>query len=108
VIPVGVRTQERDRVLRPVGGERVGAAKCRSERRQAEPRTELEHAGAAQVARADDSGQSQTARPELGPVGQELVVVEARLVDQLVCARRTKQCQRPAGELELELDQSAA
>ena len=52
------------------------------ERRQAEPAAELEHRRPAEVERGDVPGEREPARPQLGPVGQELVVLEALLVDQ--------------------------
>jgi hypothetical protein len=55
-----------------------------------------------------DSGECNAAAPELGPVREELVLVEGVLVDQLVCIRRPQQRDLPAGELEGVLDQSAA
>ena len=54
-------------------------------------------------------GERDAARPELGPVRQELVLVERRLVDQLVGARRPRGAS-PAGPRRstVSLDQSAA
>jgi hypothetical protein len=54
---------------------------------------------------------SEPTRPELGPVRQELLLVERRLVDQLVRARRTEDLEaQTVAELDLLLDevQSAA
>jgi len=46
------------------------------------------------------------ARPELGPVRQELLLVERRVVDQLVGARRTEDREaQPVSELDLVLDE---
>jgi hypothetical protein len=47
--------------------------------------------------------ESQSARPELGPVGEELLLVERRLVDQLVGARRTEDLETQAVDAELDL-----
>jgi hypothetical protein len=49
---------------------------------------------------------SQSARPELGPIGQELLLVERRLVDQLLGARRPENLETQAvRELDLLLDE---
>jgi len=53
----------------------------------------------------------ETARPELGPVRQELLLVESRLVYQLIGARRTEDLEAQSGrELDVVFDevQSAA
>ena len=50
------------------------------------------------------SRERDAARPELRPVRQELLVVERRLVDQLVRARRPQQRQRGTGQFERFLD----
>jgi hypothetical protein len=51
------------------------------------------------------AGKRDSARPELGPVRQELLLVERRLVDQLLCTRRPEDRQPKAGaELDLLLD----
>jgi hypothetical protein len=60
------------------------------------------------VARRDVLCQRDAARPQLRPVREELLVLEERLVDQLVGARRAEQRQRLPGEVERLLDQSAA
>jgi hypothetical protein len=63
------------------------------------------------VACGDVPRESQPARPELGPVRQELLLVEGRLVDQLVGARGTEDLETQAvPEVDLLLDeiQSAA
>jgi len=108
VVALGVRAQERDRVLCPVGRENLGAAERGGEGRQAEAGAELEDAEAAHVDRRDVLGKGNPARPQLGPVRQELLDCERLLVDQLFGARRTEQGQRPTGENELLFDQSAA
>ena len=52
------------------------------------------------------TSESDAARPELGPVGQELLLVEGRLVDQLVGARRAQDLEaQPVSELDLLLDE---
>jgi hypothetical protein len=103
-----VRAQERDGVVRPVGGENLGAADRGRERRQAETRAELENAPAGELEPAEDGGERDAARPELRPVGQELVLVERLLVDELVRARRPQQRQLTARDLDDLLDQSDA
>jgi hypothetical protein len=49
--------------------------------------------------------ESEAARPELGPIREELLLVERRLVDQLFCARRPQDRQPQAGtELDVLFD----
>ena len=104
----GVLAQQPDRVLRPVGGQDVAAGERGGERGQAEPGAELEHTLAVELESGDHARKVDAARPELGPVGQELVLVERALVDQLVGARRSQHDELAAAELELLLDQSGA
>jgi hypothetical protein len=108
VIAGGVRSKQRDRILGPVGREHVGAAERSREGRQAETRAELEDARAYELARRDVLGERDAARPQLGPVWEELLVREGVVVDQLLGARRTQQRQRPPRDDELVLDQSCA
>jgi hypothetical protein len=108
MVPLGIRAQERNGVVGPIGREDVGAAQRRRKRGQPEPRTELDDTAAHKVEQLDDAGERDAARPELGPVRQELFLVEGLLVDQLVRARRPEERQRSAGELELLFDQRAA
>ena len=107
-VPFRVRAQESDGVIGPIGGEHLRPAERRRERRQPEPGTELQHALVPHVEPGHDFGERNPAAPELGPVRQELVVIEGVLVDQLVRVRRPQQRDLPAGELEAFLDQSAA
>jgi hypothetical protein len=97
VISIGVRAEQCNRIVGPVGGEDVGAEERRSERGQSEARAELDDALPFEVERLDGSRKHDPTRPQLGPVGQELVGVERRFVDQLVGARRTQERQRPSG-----------
>jgi len=108
VIAGGVRGEQRDGILGPIGREHVGAAQRGRERRQAETGAELEDARAGKVAGRHVLRQRDAARPQLGPVRQELFLREDALVDQLLGARRTQQRQRPPGDEELVLDQSFA
>ena len=108
VVALRVRAQQRDGVRGPVRREDVAAAECGCERRQAETRAELEDPEAGQVPLADETGKCDAARPELGPVRQELVLVERRFVYQLVGARRARERHLPACELECLVDQRAA
>ena len=107
-VPFRVGAQERDRVICPIGGEHLCAAQRGRERRKPEAGAELEHALVAHVERRYDLRKCDAAAPELGPVRQELVLVERILVDQLVRVRRPQQRDLPAGEVERVLDQSAA
>jgi|tagenome__1003787_1003787.scaffolds.fasta_scaffold20590898_2 hypothetical protein len=108
VVSLGVRAQQCDGVVGPVGGDDVGAAERCSERGQTDSRAELDDALALERERLDEPCERDAARPELGPVRQELFLVERRLVDQLIRARRAQERQGPACELELLLDQRAA
>ena len=80
--------KQRDGVVCPVGREDVGAPERCRERGQPEAGAELEHAHGREVERRRRARERDPARPELRPVRQELVIVERRLVDQLVRARR--------------------
>jgi hypothetical protein len=77
----------------------------RRERRQPETAPELQDPPAAQLAIRDMPRQGDATRPELRPIRQKLLVVECRLVDQLLCARRPQNRQASAdAEVELLLD----
>ena len=105
-VALGIPPQQLDRFLRPVGREHLAAAERRGERRQPEAATELENPQTLQVATGDVTRESETARPELGPVRQELLLVECRLVDQLLRARRADDLEPQAGrELDLLFDE---
>jgi hypothetical protein len=91
-----------------MGRVEVGAAARGGPRRQAEAGAELEHAPTADIERRDMVGEGNAARPQLGPVRQELLDLERLLVDQLLGARRPQEGQRPACDDELLFDQSAA
>ena len=105
-VPLGVAAQELDRVLRPVGREHLRTAQRRGERGQAEAAAELHDTPPAQLEARDVAREGEPARPQLGPVGQELLLVERRLVDQLVGARRPQDREpQPGGELDLLLDE---
>ena len=104
-VALGILPEQSDRVLRPVRREHLGTTKRRRERRQPEATAELEHPTCAQLEARDMAGKRDSARPELGPVRQELLLVERRLVDQLLCTRRPEDRQPKAGaELDLLLD----
>jgi hypothetical protein len=107
-VPLRIRAQQRNGVVGPIGREDVRAAKRCRERREPESCAELDDSLAVDVERLDDARERDAARPELGPVGQELLLVERCLVDQLVRTRRAQERQRAAGELELLFDQRAA
>jgi len=110
-VPLRVLPQQLDRVLGPVGGQHLGATERRGQRRESEPAAKLERAQPMQVAGRHVPREGEAARPELGPVGQEFLLVERRLVDQLVGTGRPEDLEAPAvPELDLLLDelQSAA
>ena len=94
-VALGVPAQQVNRVLRPVGREDLGAGDCCGERRQSETAAELENPQPVQLPCRDVAGEREAARPQLGPVGQELLLVEGRLVDQLLGARRPEDRQAP-------------
>ena len=73
---------ELDRLRSPVGCEHVGARARGGKRRQREAATHLQDAPALEIELGHVPRESEPARPQLGPVGQELVLVEALLVDQ--------------------------
>ena len=105
-VALRVPPQQFDRVVRPVRREHIGTAARSGERRQPEAAAELEHTQPLQVAPRHVPRERQAARPELGPVGKELLLVERRLVDQLVGAGRTEDLEpQPAPELDLLLDE---
>ena len=105
-VTVGVPPQQVDRVVRPVGRQDVGATECSGEGGQPEPAAELENPQAPYLARGEVPREGQSARPELGPVGQELLLVERLLVDQLLGARRAEDLETQAvPELDLLLDE---
>jgi len=93
VVSVRVPAQELDRVLGPVGREHVGAAERRGKGRQAEPAAQLEDATTTQREPGDVTREVEPARPQLRPVGEELLLVERRLVDELFRARRPQKRQ---------------
>ena len=97
--------QERDGVGCPVGGEDLCASDRGREGRQSEPAPELDDARAAKRQRLDGSCEGEPARPQLGPVGQELLVLEGLLVDQRLGVGRSPQGQSPPGQLDCLLDQ---
>jgi aryl-alcohol dehydrogenase-like predicted oxidoreductase len=104
VVSAGVQPEQLDGILRPVGREHVGAPERGCKRRQTKPCSELEHTRASQVERADRLGEHDPTGPELGPVRQELLLVERRLVDQLVGARRPHEDDLATRELDGFLD----
>ena len=73
---------ELDRLRSPVGCEHVGARARGGKRRQRQAATHLQDAPALEIELGHVPRESEPARPQLGPVGQELVLVEALLVDQ--------------------------
>ena len=105
-VAIGVPLQQPDCILGPVGREHLGAAARRRERRQPEPAAELEDTEPSQLTRRDMASEREAARPELGPVGQELLLVEGRLVDQLLGTGRAQYLEaQPVPELDLLLDE---
>ena len=106
MVPLGVLAQELDRILRPVRRENLGAAQRRGECGQPETAPELEYPTTGERKPGDVPRKGEPARPELGPVREELLLVERRLVDQVVGARRTEDLEpEPVPELDLLLDE---
>src|SRR5665213_1808434 len=99
-VPPGVQPQQLDGIVCPVRREHVGANQRGRERREPEPCSELDDLRAAQLEGGNGRRERDAARPELGPVGQELLVVERFFVDQLVSAGRAQQCQGVPCELD--------
>jgi hypothetical protein len=105
VVSIRVATQESDCLLRPVRREDVGAAERSSERRQTEPAAELEHSPPCELKPGDVTRERKPTRPQLGPVWEELVLVECGLVDERLGVRRPQDRQPQAfGELDVFLD----
>lgn len=104
-VQLRVPPQQLYRVLCPVRCEDLGPAQSCRERRQTQAAPQLDDSQSAQLAGSHVAGESKSARPELGPVRQELLLVERRLVDQLLRARRTQDRQPQAGaELDILFD----
>ena len=74
-------------------------------RRQPEPAAELEHAPPAQRRRADRARERDPARPQLGPVRQELLVLERLLVEQRLAVARREQAQLAPAQCDDVLDE---
>ena len=70
-----------------------------------EPAAELERAGAAQRAAGDRAGERERARPQLGPVRQELLALERVLVEQRLGVARPQQPQVAAVDRDHLLDE---
>ena len=70
--------------------------------RQPQPAAQLQDSHPLQLPRRDVTGEGEAARPELGPVRQELLLVERRFVDQLLRARWAKDLE-PQAVPELDL-----
>ena len=92
-VALGVPPQQLDRFLGPVRREHLGASHRCSERRQSQAAPELDDPQPGQLSPRHVTGQSDTAGPELRPVGQKLLLVECRLVDQLLGAGRPEDVQ---------------
>ena len=92
-VAFGVDAQQLDRVLRPVRRESVGPAQRRRERRKAEPAAELDHLAAREVEPRNVARKRESARPELRPVREELLLVERGLVNQRLGIRRAQEGQ---------------
>ena len=79
-----------DRVGRPVRREHAAAGERGGDRGQAEAAAELEHAPAGQRPPREHARERDRARPQLRPVGQELLVLERLLVEQRVACRAAR------------------
>ena len=90
---------------RPVRREHARVAECRRERRQREPAAELEHPGSRERPFGDDGGECNAARPDLGPVGQELLALERLFVEQRLGAPRPQDRKRAPRQLDRLLDE---
>ncbi|HZO49415.1 MAG TPA: hypothetical protein VFB26_04645 [Gaiellaceae bacterium] len=87
----GVLAQELERVLGPVGREHPRPAHRRGERRQPQPAAELEQPQAAERTQLQVARERHSARPDLRPVGQELVPGERVFADERLRSGRTAQ-----------------
>ena len=72
---------------------------------QAEPAAELDRAPPRQRPAGDDARERQRARPQLGPVGQELLLRERLLAEQRLAVARREQQQLEARERDDVLDE---
>ncbi len=78
----------------PVGRTHLRAHESGCERRQAQTAPELEHALSPEVEVGDLAREHDPGRPQVGPVREELVGLEPRLVDQAVWIDRTSHDER--------------
>ncbi len=88
-----VAFEQLDRGRGPVRRQHVAAGPGRDERRDAKSAAELVHVASAHAHADERVGEREGARPQLGPVGQELLVLEGVLVEQDVRVARPQDIQ---------------
>jgi hypothetical protein len=104
-VPLGVSRRDLDGVGRPIGREHVRAPESRDDARQAEATAELEHSEPVDVEAHDLPSERDRRRPQLCPIGQELLVLERFFVEQGVGDARPKQRDPPPTDADDLLDQ---
>ncbi len=105
VVALRVGLRHRDRLRRPVGGEHAAAGERGGDARQPEAAAELERPRSLQRPAADRPRQRERARPQLGPVREELLLLERVLVEQRLGIARPQQPQVAAVERDDLLDE---
>jgi hypothetical protein len=104
-VALRVRRRHAERVRRPVRGQHVGTAERRDDARQREPAPELDDAQPREAKLRDRAGERDRRRPQLRPVGQELLVLEGLLVEQRLRVPRSEQQQPPPADVDDFLDE---
>ena len=93
----GERVHGRDLegVRGPVRRKHARTAERGDDARQREPAPELEHAEPVEIQARDRPRERDRRRPQLGPVGEELLVLERLLVEERVGDARPQESKRP-------------
>jgi len=104
-VALGVARCHRDGFRRPVGRQHAAAGRRGGDRRQPETAAELDRAAPCEGSPGDHAGKRERARPQLGPVGHELVAFERLLSEQCLAVARREQQQLAIGECHHVFDQ---
>jgi signal transduction histidine kinase len=107
-VPRGVLPCQLDGVGRPVRGEHPTSGEDRRHAGKRQPAAELERAGTVQRAARHVLGERDAARPQLGPVREELLVLEGLLVEQRLAVARAQDGEVAPGEHDRLLHQVVA
>ncbi len=95
-----VRLDEADGFGGPIAGNDAPTCERRGDRGESEATAELEHGQAGEIARGDVSSERDAGWPCLGPVRQELLVIERVLVEQRLGISWPLDAQRPCSDLD--------